>query len=128
LIWINVRENRPWHPPSVIWRLGADPLWSMTSGMTLMERPRPGIESATTLQAGGVLATSFGAVWYLSLMRPVWAAASFGPICGHQNVLVAHCPGCYAAVALMAVGLGLILSPSIQRRSMQPAASRRPPR
>lgn len=63
------------------------------------------------LDAGGAAAAALGAVWYLSLMRPVWAAAAFGPICGHQGVFVAHCPGCYAAAALMAVGLGLLLRP-----------------
>ena len=76
--------------------------------MTLSERmvPRPG--TAQARGSGGVAAAALGMAWYVSLMRPVWAAAALGPICGHHGLLVVHCPACYLAVALMAAGAGLV--------------------
>lgn len=68
------------------------------------------VRASAALASGG--AVLFGAAWYGALMRPVWAAASLGPICGHQGLLVLHCPACYAAMSLVAVGLaGLTWAP-----------------
>ena len=60
--------------------------------------------SSTSIIAGlGVM--SVGLVWYVALMRGVWAASALSPICGHSGLLVAHCPPCYAALSLLAGGL-----------------------
>lgn len=76
-------------------------------------RPSGAAQVSAALGSGGALA--FGAVWYAVLMRPVWAASSLGPICGHQGALLLHCPACYAAMTLMAAGvagLGLSFNPA----------------
>ncbi|HWA62992.1 MAG TPA: hypothetical protein VG939_16550 [Caulobacteraceae bacterium] len=53
----------------------------------------------------GFAVAAGGAAWFWTLMSPIWEAARFGPICGHGAALVAHCPSCYAALALVAAGL-----------------------
>ena len=70
-------------------------------GVPMHVRQRSGPLLAACLTSAGV-----GAVWYIALMRDLWAAASRAPICGHAGMLVAHCPPCYAALTLMGVGLG----------------------
>jgi len=75
---------------------------------TIMERFGRGSGSTRAIAASGRLAALAGVAWYIILMSPIWTAAAVGPICGHQGLLVAHCPACYTAVALAVAGLGLI--------------------
>ena len=49
-----------------------------------------------------------GAAWLGYLMGPRIAAASLGPICTHGGGVFGHCPGCYAAAALILAGLALL--------------------
>lgn len=61
----------------------------------------------------GALALVAGATWYVVLMRPIVAAAAYGPICRHGGLLALHCPACYAALALAGLGLAaLVAAPS----------------
>ena len=69
----------------------------------------------------GVLALASGLAWYASLMRPLWAARTLGPICGHASAIGPHCPPCFAALALAVLGLGLT---AITPHQLKPAASR----
>jgi len=62
---------------------------------------------AVDLIAAGGLAFVVGGAWYAILMRRIWAAAAYGPICGHAKGIGLHCPACYAALALIGLGLGL---------------------
>lgn len=71
------------------------------------------VETADAFAAGG-LAIVVGGVWYAALMRAVGAAAAYGPICGHTSALQAHCTGCYAALALVGLGLGLLASAGVR--------------
>ena len=50
-----------------------------------------------------------GAVWLQWLMGPRWAAMAYGPICSHTALSGLHCPACYAAVAMIATGIGTAL-------------------
>jgi len=63
--------------------------------------------SSDALLAAGLVVAGAGLTWYGVLMRPIWAAASLGSICGHAGLLVAHCAPCYAALALVVAGGGL---------------------
>ncbi len=55
----------------------------------------------------GLGASGAGLVWYAAPMRDVWSAAGLAPICGHSGFLIAHCPPCYAALALGIGGLAV---------------------
>lgn len=57
----------------------------------------------------GALLSLVGAVWYAALMQPVIRAGQLGPICSHAGSLALHCPSCYAALALIGAGLGVML-------------------
>jgi len=74
-----------------------------------MSAQKRGDSMIAMTRAFGNLATGVGAVWYAILMRPVTDAAAFGPICHHGGSLALHCPACYAALALGALGLGLTI-------------------
>lgn len=63
--------------------------------------------TAERLAAGG-LAIIGGASWYGFLMRRIWAAAAYGPICGHSSGIGPHCPACYGALALVVLGFGVL--------------------
>lgn len=56
----------------------------------------------------GLTTSGIGVFWYAWLMRPVWAAASVVPICGHGGLWITHCPACYAALALGVGGLAFV--------------------
>ena len=82
-------------------------------------------EGSVSMSAGGFrvgplfggLSLAAGAAWYASLMRPVLAAATLGPICTHGGALALHCSACYAALALAGSGLALLIPASIGRRA-----------
>ena len=57
----------------------------------------------SNLQAVGAALVAAGVFWYGLLMRPLWQAEAFGPICRHSGLV--HCPACYAALAAVALGL-----------------------
>jgi hypothetical protein len=63
--------------------------------------------TAQRLAAGG-LAVIGGAGWYGFLMRRIWAATAYGPICGHASGMGLHCPACYGALALILLGFGVL--------------------
>ena len=65
----------------------------------------------------GLAAIGAGLAWYAALMRPIWASAALGPICGHGTLLIAHCPACYAALALAAAGV--VAAATVDRRTRQ---------
>ncbi len=69
-----------------------------------------------TLIRGGAVSAVLGAVWYLVLVRPTALAAIAGPICGHRGLLIAHCPPCYAALALVVAGLAVIAAGVMSNR------------
>jgi hypothetical protein len=69
------------------------------------------------LAAGGAALAGGGAVWWTLLMRPIWAASAYGPICGHASLLGPHCPPCYAALAMFAAGLGLLSAGAARQRA-----------
>ena len=50
------------------------------------------------------ISSALGGLWYADLMRGPWAAAALGPVCHHGGPLALHCPSCYAALAVMALG------------------------
>ncbi|MGZ8363039.1 MAG: hypothetical protein ACXW3D_04185 [Caulobacteraceae bacterium] len=58
----------------------------------------------------GALAAFAGAalLWLAGMGRGVWLTALYGPICGVEGhgLNSPHCPACYAAAALLAVGAG----------------------
>ena len=70
----------------------------------------------------GGLAALGGIAWYLLLMRKVLAATALGPVCGHADLLGPHCPACYGALGMAAVGL-VLLATSAARREVAPARS-----
>jgi len=78
---------------------------------------------ADAIAAGG-LAIVGGGAWYAILMRRVWAATAYGPICGHSSPFQAHCVGCYASMALIVAGLGLIAFAGIRGRAARWAPAR----
>ena len=84
----------------------------------------PGLAALAAIGAACALA---GAAWYAALMRPLWLAVAAGPICGHRGLLVAHCPPCYAALALVVAGLGAVAAARALRRraAVAKAAGRR---
>lgn len=57
----------------------------------------------------GALLSLAGMAWYAVLMWPIVRAAQLGPICSHAGSLALHCPSCYAALALVGTGLGVML-------------------
>ena len=75
--------------------------------MTAPPLPRPFLVSPAAVGAFGLTASNLGALWYVSLMRPVWTAASLVSICGHGGLWAVHCPACYAALALSVGGVAL---------------------
>jgi hypothetical protein len=74
--------------------------------------------SATRLSAGGLAVIGAGVVWYGLLMRPIWAAAAYGPICSHASLLGPHCPSCFAALALIGAGLALLAAGQARRNAV----------
>jgi hypothetical protein len=60
------------------------------------------------IAAIGLASFGAGIVWYALLMRPILAAAAYGPVCGHASLFAPHCAPCYAALAMVAAGLGLL--------------------
>jgi len=62
--------------------------------------------------------TALGGVWYMALMRGIWAAEALGPVCRHSGPLALHCPACYAALAMILAGVGL--AGAAARRSPAP--------
>lgn len=56
----------------------------------------------------GLAALAGGVAWWTALMRPLLAASALGPICSHHGLFGPHCPSCYAALALVVAGLGLL--------------------
>lgn len=56
----------------------------------------------------GLAALAGGAGWWVTLMRPILAASTLGPICSHHGLLGPHCPSCYAALALVISGLAVL--------------------
>ena len=47
--------------------------------------------------------------------------AAYGVVCGSQAGLLAHCPACYAAVALLVLGLSSLALAASARRRVLPA-------
>lgn len=88
--------------------------------MPTAKQPAP---MADAIAAGG-LAIVGGGAWYAILMRRVWAATAYGPICGHSSPFQAHCVGCYASMALIVAGLGLIAFAGIRGRAARWAPAR----
>jgi len=80
--------------------------------------------TADQAAAGGLAAFGGGLAWYALLMRPVMAAAALGPICDHGSILAPHCPPCYAALAMAAGGLGLLVLARTRRRRAAIAPAR----
>lgn len=58
----------------------------------------------------GAVMLPLASAWYVSLMLPVWRAASESPLCSHAGLLLGHCAPCYEALALAGLGLGLMLA------------------
>jgi hypothetical protein len=69
----------------------------------------PALAVARTPWAWSVLLFASGAVLWAQAMAPRLAAeARFGPICsGHGSAFALHCPACYAAAALAALGVAI---------------------
>jgi hypothetical protein len=96
-------RNEPSSPPSLARANFKTGGWNMPATAATAP-PAPAMD----LFATGALALAGGASWYTILMRPIWAAAAHGPICGHASGAGPHCAACYGALALIGLGLTLL--------------------
>lgn len=80
----------------------------------MSHRPAPtnaaSLRPADFLAPAGAVMMPLASAWYVSLMLPVWRAASESPLCSHAGLLLGHCAPCYEALALAGLGLGLMLA------------------
>lgn len=79
-----------------------------------MGRAKALIAATRERNAAAITMTAVGAAWLTWLMGPSLAALgtalTYGPICSHAALFGAHCPACYAAVALIGMGVALAFS------------------
>ena len=83
--------------------------------MTLTSRPEMVNSGALALALASVVT---GTIWYVQLMKGIWAAEALGPICRHGGMLALHCPSCHAALGLALGGTivaTVVLAPSRRR-------------
>jgi hypothetical protein len=63
-----------------------------------------------------LLLVSSAALWFAAMAPRLAAQALFGPICsGHGSAFALHCPACYAAATLAAVGIAIAARQLIAR-------------
>ena len=76
-----------------------------------MGRAKALVDGKWERNAAAITTIAVGAAWLAWLMGPSFvafgAALTYGPICSHAAPFGAHCPACYAAVALIGLGMAL---------------------
>ena len=81
-----------------------------------MSRPTRFDPLPTALLGAAASLTAVGGLWYAALMREIWAAEAFGPVCRHGGgPLALHCPACYAALAMVLAGVVLAAATGARR-------------
>ena len=79
-----------------------------------MGRAKALVAGTRERNAAAITMIAIGAAWLTWLMGPslaaFGAALTYGPICSHAAPFGAHCPACYAAIALIGMGMGLAFS------------------
>jgi hypothetical protein len=90
-----------------------------------MRTARQFIARADQLAGAGLAAIAGGGAWYVLLMRRIWTASAYGPICSHGSLAQPHCPACYAALGLAALGLALVAAAELGVPARAAAGARR---